>query len=282
MIPIILLFACALVGFAEETLRDTLQAANIPAEQFSPSELPEHITSYAISKGDPFLLAYYVDKGRERLSQPLQVIRYNRTTNRLQRARLHNIKAIFAQGIEMDCLGSAMEIREHHGVIYIDTHYNPSAGCVIVLSSELVFQTALSGWLIGLVGSDYAIVQRSEVHFLSVHPLHIGVFDGKRNRVEEVYPVKNEPYRRQFSQLLHKHVSEKWCAENDAPCDRENFDTELRGKVVVDEAARSFALDVRFTAAGFGPAALKQVPPRTVSYTFHQRNGKWEHHAFSR
>lgn len=180
----------------------------------------------------------------------------------------------------MNCLGSALDISEYRGVIYIDTHYNPSAGCLIVLSSGLEFKTALSGWLLGLMGAEYAILRRSEIHFMSVHPMHIAVFDVRRNRSTEVYPYQDDPLRRQFSRSIEPHISKKWCIEYAAQCDPENFDTDLQGDVIVNEAARVFGFQAQFDAAGFGDAAEKQVPPQTVAYIFRERGGRWEHREF--
>lgn len=181
----------------------------------------------------------------------------------------------------MNCLGSALDIREYRDTIFIDTHDNPSAGCVIVLSSRLRFQAALSGWLLAVIGSDYAIVRRSEVHFMSIHPMHIEVFALKRNQSTEIYPYHDDPQRRQFSQLLKPLISEKWCLDYNAPCDPEDFDTDLAGKVIVNEAEKLFGLQARFDAAGFGPASAKQLPPRTIAYLFRERDGQWEHREFN-
>jgi hypothetical protein len=180
----------------------------------------------------------------------------------------------------MDCLGSAITIREYHDTIYIDTHYNPSAGCVIVLSSRLAFQAALSGWLVGVMGAEYAILRGSEVHFMSVHPMHLLVFDLKRNQSTAVYPYQNDPQRRQFSRRIEPHISEKWCMEHNAQCDPENFNTDLKGDLIVNEQARVFAFQAEFDAYGFGDAAEKNVPSRTAAYFFRERGGKWEHREF--
>src|ERR1035438_903174 len=80
-----LFFACGPGSLAAETLGDTLRAANVPTQQFTASELGGKITSYAISKDDPFLLAYYTDDGSGLLQAELHVIRYGRTTGDLRR-----------------------------------------------------------------------------------------------------------------------------------------------------------------------------------------------------
>src|SRR5262249_2825449 len=125
-----------------------------------------------------------------------------------------------------------------------------------------------------------AILRRSEVHFTSVHPMHIAVFDVRRNQSTEIYPYKDDPQRHQFSRLLKPLISEKWCVENNAQCDPENFDTSLLGNVIVNKTFRVFGFQAQFDATGFGAAAEKQVPARTVAYIFRERGGKWEHREF--
>ncbi len=277
---LLILFTPEIAGLPVQTLQQTLQAANVPVSDFPASELSQKISSYAISQGNPFLLAYYVDDGSERLVPPLHVIRYDRATGALRRADLREITALFQGTIPMDCLGSALDIREQRGTIYIGTHYNPSAGCVIVLSSELVFRRALSGWLLGLMGSQYAILQESEIHFMSVHPMHIAVYDVRRDQSIEVYPYRGDPQRRQFADSIRPTISRKWCMDYAAQCDPENFDTTLLGYVIVNESARVFGFRAQFDAAGFGPAAERQVRPRTIAYVFRERGGRWEHREF--
>jgi hypothetical protein len=275
-----LLLLCGFRAIAAESLEERLRASNIPIQKFTGLELRQEITSYAISEGDPFLLAYYVDDRSGRLQPPLHVIRFARKTEDLRRADLADIEALFQGEVRMDCLGSALGIREYHDTIFIETHRGPSAGCVIVLSSVLSFKAVLSGWLLGLLGSDYAIVRRSEVHFQSVQPLHIEVFDLKRNRSVEVYPPKEDGVRRQYSRLIQPRISEKWCMEHNAQCDPENFDTGLIGGLAVNEVAKVLGFEAKFDAAGFGDAAEKQVRPRSVLYIFRERGGKWQHREF--
>lgn len=276
----VLLFFWSSFSISAESLAETLLASKIPIQKFTEQELRQEIASYAISEDDPFLLAYYVDDRLGGLQPPLHVIRFARRTEELRRADLTDIGALFQGDVRMNCLGSALRIREDHGTIYIETHLTPSAGCIIVLSPVLSFKTALSGWLLGFLGSDYAIVRRSEIHFQSVHPLHIGVLDLKRNRSVEVYPPKEDNLRREYSQLIQPHITKQWCMDNNAPCDPENFDTELNGGLAVNETARVFGFEATFDASGFGESAEKQVRPRTVTYIFRERGGKWQYREF--
>jgi len=130
------------------------------------------------------------------------------------------------------------------------------------------------------MGGDYVILRGSEVQFMSVHPLHVAIFDLKRNRSADVYPYTGDRQHRQFSGRLKPLISEKWCVQFNAQCDPDNFDTDLRGDIAVNEAAQVFGFEAQFDAAGFGDAAERQVPPLTVVYVFRQRKGRWEHREF--
>lgn len=96
----------------------------------------------------------------------------------------------------------------------------------------------------------------------------------------EVYPYKDDTQRRQFSHLIEPYIVPGWCREHNAACDPENFDTDLTGKLVLNDAAKVFGFEAEFDAAGFGDAAEKQVPSRTVAYVFRERSGIWEHREF--
>src|SRR5579862_3044205 len=261
----LLLVFCGLGCLSAETLQDVLQKANVPTQRFAASELSAKITSYANSDDDPFLLAYYLDSGSA-LLPPLRVIRYGRATKDLRRADFRDVTALFQGVVSMNCLGSALEIREYHDTIFVDTHATPSAGCVIVLSSTLSFKAALSGWVLGLMGADYAILRQSEIHFMSVHPLHIGVFDVKKNRLIQVFPFEDDPQRRLYSDLIKPLISETWCKKFNAECNPENFDADPKGELAMNETANVFGFEAEFKASGFGEPAEKQIPPRSVFY----------------
>lgn len=273
----LLLTSCA----SAETLQGVLKSANVPTGRVSESERAAKITSYAISRDNPFLLAYYVDDGSGFLKAPLHVIRYDRAAADLRRVDLRGVSTTLEGRIPINCFGAALMIRESHGVVYIDTHINPSAGCLIALTSKLAFKAAVSGWLLGTIGSDYAIVRASEIHFMAVHPLTIDVLDLKRNRVIRIYPYTEDQARREFSRLIAPLISQKWCMQVNAPCDPKLFDADTSPEdLIVNESAKAFGFSASFDAQGFGPEAEKQVPPRTVTYIFRERGGVWEHHEF--
>jgi hypothetical protein len=262
---------------AAETLGSVLRSRHVPTSQFSDSDLAAKITSWAASTDDePFLLAYYIDDGSVSLHAPLHVIRYDPASRTLRRTDL------LGNGTaRTDCLGSALEIGEQHGVIHIETHVTPSAVCLLLLSPQLALKTTLPGGLLGMVGEDYAIVQWGQIHFAAVHPMRIAVYDLRRDRLTEVYPSAQDIYRQQFSRELQSHMpSQDWCRTENAPCDPRNFDAELVGHVAVNEAAKVFGFVARYDAGGFGEEAAKQVQPMAVAYVYRLRGKRWQRREF--
>jgi hypothetical protein len=123
-------------------------------------------------------------------------------------------------------------------------------------------------------------VRSSEIHFASVSPLHIAVYDLVRNRSVQVFPPEADGFRQQYSVLIEPHISRTWCMESNAQCDPTNFDTDIVGQLAINEATRAFGFEARFDARGFGEDTEKQVAPRTVAYIFRERAGKWQYREF--
>lgn len=183
--------------------------------------------------------------------------------------------------VEQVCLGSADLITERYDNVYIDTMTSPSAGCILVLSSELSMKATLSGWVEGVIGADYLIIHESEIHFISVHPMRIAVFDLRRNRLTELYPPKRDMLRQQYSSLIRAHMpSEQWCMRTNSACNPGDFDNDLDGSVTVNQSARVFGFVADFSPAGFGDAAAKSVPSEHVAYVFRLRHGAWQYREF--
>ena len=272
---------CSCVFGHAETLDEALRPHHISANHLAGIDLNQKITGWAASAGeDPFLIAYYTDDGSGMLREPLHVMRYDRTARDLRRAGLR-IGALSHKGAPMDCRGSTVAIDEVHGHVYVDTQLTPSAGCVLVLSPQLSLKTALYGWLLGVMGPDYAILHENEVHFAAVHPMRITIYDLKRNRQTEVYPPANDRLRQQFSAALKQHLADKnWCQEHNTPCDPGDFDNELTGNLTVNEPSRVFGFEATLDAAGFGDEAEEEVQPRVVVYVFRLKDGKWDYRQF--
>jgi hypothetical protein len=266
-----------------ETLESVLLSAGVPTHLFPANKLRTKITSYQASKGDPFLLAYYDDDGSGTLHDPMGLVRYSAASRVLKTTELRNLSAPFSvdPSIVQPCDGSVLSISESYGNVYVGTHQNPSAGCVLILANDLTFKTAVSGWLEGVIGADYVILHESEIHFMSVHPMRISVFDLARHKATRLYPPTNDPLREKYSSLIRTQMPTKqWCIQTASLCDPDTFDSDLDGDIAVNEAAKLFGFVAWFDAGGFGELALKNVPRTQAAYFFRLHDGAWESREF--
>ena len=275
---LLVLLSCAL---GAESLQTVLKRSGVPLASMLHAELQQEIISYAVATGNPFLLAYYDYSGTSALSGPLHLIRYDRSHPLLTRTAVSKLDAAFSDfpsEIRNDCLGSVLKISEKYGRIYVDTHINPSAGCVLVFSLHLSLKAALSGALTAALDPTYAILEMNEVHFTSVSPLRLKVVDFERRSTNQIYPPDPDPFRNEYAQRIRAHMPSKaWCAQTNSQCDPLNFDCELDRPVAVNAASKSFAFIAHFDSGGFGADAARSVPPERVAYVYRLENRLWKH-----
>jgi len=277
---LLVLYLCTLLPACGETLGDVLQAHSAPIAAFTRSELEARITSWAASgTDDPFLLAYYEDDGSGFLNPPLRVIRYDHS-GQVLRASLVEANAEFEAGVPMNCLGSVNSVSELPGAILLETHKNPSAGCVLVLSPQLALKASLSGRVLAVMRSECVIVQKSEVHFAPVHPMRIEVYDLRRSSLTSVYPPPKDEQRVAYSRALAATMDQAWCAANNASCDAREFENGLKGALHLNDLAMVFGFVAEFSPRSFGEKAAEGVGARDVAYVFRRRGEHWEHRAF--
>jgi hypothetical protein len=133
--------------------------------------------------------------------------------------------------------------------------------------------------VLGFLEPDYVILERSEIHFMPVHPLRIYVFDVDRNRSVDVFPPKKDVFREQYSRMIWPHISRDWCRVNNAECDPGNFDTGIKEPLTVNQSASVFGFEAAYDANGFGAEVRKHVQPRSVAYIFRRRGEEWDYRA---
>ncbi len=263
-------FACCGAQLPPATVGEALRAARVPVNRLSESELARKMTSHAESGGDPYLLAYYAGDESGLLRPPLHVIRCLRGRGQLDRANVAS----------PNCLGSVIRVQPHGDRAYVTTHLTPSAVCTIVLSRRLEVEDTLNASVLAFLGDEYAILERDQIHFASVHSLEIEVRDISQRRSTPVYPYPGDAERLAFARQITPHIHSEWCGENNARCDQQNFTALIKDGVAVNEAARLFAFKAVFHPEGFGDEAQKRVASRTVAYFFCLRGGAWQHREF--
>jgi hypothetical protein len=234
---------------SSDTLRQVLAAKSLPIVTAKLENLDKNITSGAeLDDETQFLIAYYIDDGTSALNPPLYLERFDRKQGSWKSATLGKAEAR-SQDIDVPCLGSVMNISAIGGRYFLDTHINPSAGCVLILSREMKLEASLYGWLLGRLGTEAVIYHRSEVHFAPVHPAEIALYDLGTKRDVTLFPPKPESLIRQARtrQLQSFYNGNKeWCNKNNDPCNPAYFDSALEGEVATNEKEQALAFVISY------------------------------------
>lgn len=261
---------------ADDTLKQALEAKHLPMDAAKLANLEKTITSWAaLDDANQYVIGYYLDDGTGGLNPPLFVDRYDRKRSEWKSASLPDAHAKTAE-LDDICYGSVLSIAASAGRYFIETHINPSAGCVLVLSEELKPQTSLYGWLLGRLGEDGAIYHRSEVHFAPVHPAEIAYYDLRTKRDVTIFPRKpaSAIRRARTTQLAEFYkANPEWCNKNDDPCDPEEFDSNLEGQLAINEAEAAVAFLISYEQIQFVQGDVqKPSGPTDVLYVYRRVN----------
>ena len=219
-----------------ETLGEVLTRHNVTSAPRLAFDRP--ITSYGILD-DPavFCIAFYWHNGTESLERELQVLAIDPQLGGLRQTTL-----VYSELIPDNPnfgTGSITRVMASPGYFYLGGRNSPSAGKVLVLSRELVFQTALSGWPLQVLSNDAVVFHQSQVHFASVHAAEIAIYDPHTGTQEPLFP--REPYqafRNGHIEALRQVFAEKtfeWFSQRNRPNDPEWFDSALAGSIAVSE-----------------------------------------------
>jgi hypothetical protein len=226
-----------------ESLGEALREHGIKAARGMPLDTP--ITSYAVLD-DPqrFVIAYYKDHGGNALVAPLYISRLERTSAQWTHATLDE-RSIRAAAPA--CLGSVLSVRPAGRTLLVETHINPSASCTLVLGQDLTIGDVVYGWPLAVLPDGRVLYEHSQVHFASVHPLEISLYDPRtRKRVPLYPPAPPPPLRAAYVLKVRAAYTEAWCNAQNHPCDPDRFDERLAGSVAVNAATRALALAVVF------------------------------------
>ena len=175
------------------------------------------------------------------------------------------------RGTDVDCLGSVWGIKASLDFLFLDTNINPSAGCVLILSHELRLTGSLCGWVLGQLGQNEIIYERSQIHFSPVHPVEIALYDLRNKRDQTIFPPKTPTPLRQtrVAQLREFYKThENWCRENNDPCDPDQFDSELEGAPATDDRAKSLAFVISYEQIQVFHGDQKPSGPKQVVYIY--------------
>ena len=279
----LLLFASVtLVGgdsrAADDTLRQALSAKKLPIDAAKLVNLDKSIASWAeLDDASQYVIAYYVDDGSGLINSPLLLDRYDRKSGEWKSATLQAASAKPGSQEAVDaCFGAVLSVEASGGRLFLHTHINPSAGCVLIVSSELKLEASLDGWLVGQLGEGKLIYQRSEVHFAPVHPTELALYDLRTKHDVTIFPPKPESAIRKAraAQLAEFYQANKdWCTKNDDPCDPESFDSELGEKVATNEAEAALAFLISYEQIQLVQGDVqKPSGPKDVLYVYRGAN----------
>jgi hypothetical protein len=251
----------------QQSLAQVLSAAGLRLPEEPVSDLNHAITSYAVlNDRDAYLIAYYWNLPSGTLEDPLRVLSFNRQTGEWK-----NVQLMLGGGriSHAECVGSVLQAHALQNVFLLDTHINPSAGCLIILERNLAFRNALYGWYLAAASDGQIVFQRSEVHFTTVHPAELALYDLKTNRETPLFPRK--PFGSVRSEYIAKlrdfyRTQDEWCKENNDPCDPENVDSALYGEVAVNESehALAFVISYENIQQFLGPVRKPDGPGKVV------------------
>lgn len=250
---LVLIFCFArAIGQQYEVLADVLKHNAI---SFSPTSIPNLdrlITSYATLNDDrEFVIAYYLANPPDQtLRLPLFVTRYSKVSHRWQQAALNDLQVKTEFG-STECFGSVLDIKRHNKRYYLTMHWNPSAGCLLILQDDLTVDQTLTGGIAAFLKSGSFIYWGNTVHFADVHPETLWLYNPETRKSTQLYPQPHDPFRDEFSAKLEKVINQDRCRTNNWACDPRRFTSYPGYPPSVNDETNSLAFRMTFEPEGF-------------------------------
>ncbi len=265
---LILVFICAALPCAAQTLAEELHAASVPTNSFSAADLAQTINAaHATDAGFTYVASVRVGKNNTLEGSP-QIIRYDEATGTIMRRDLKTDDEM--------CCGSPDGIDFTRNYILFSFHNTPSANTVLAADHNLNLVEVLYGFDFHEIAPDQVIFIENMIHFASTHPERIMLADVRIGAAQELYPPKGDRLRAAFSRehkasMPHPDV----CAALNDPCDPDNYDEDIQF-LGADSPGR-FA--IRVTRNAVHAMAKDSEPESVVSesalYVYAERNGSW-------
>lgn len=252
-----------------KTLRAMIEAEKLPADGETLHNLDKTITSGAeFNDAAQFAIAYYVSDATGLLKAPIYMDVFDRKTGRWRSGTIETASAKW-EGVDVDCFGSVLAVLGLSDSYALETHINPSAGCEIILSQDLKVKASLYGWIVGSFGDGEIVYHRSQVHFATVHPTEIAIYNPATGKDFNVFPYAPfQEVRLELTGELREFYKthQDYCRKANDPCDPEEFDSELEGKVATDDREHAMAFVISYDVQGFGQDENKPGGPSEVVY----------------
>ena len=258
-----------------KTLREVLAAEKLPLDAEALRNLDAKISSGAeLNDAEQFVIAYYVLDATGQLNPPMYVDVYNRAAGRWKSGEIR-AGAAKEGGADDNCFGSVLAVVGFSDSYALETHINPSAGCELIVSRDLKIKASLYGWIVGHFGDGGIVYHRSQIHFATVHPAEIAIYDPATGKDFNVFPhAPFQEVRLQVTRELREFYKthQEYCKKANDPCDPEEFDSSLEGKVVTDDREHAMAFVVSYEVQGYGQDEHKPGGPAEVVYVYRHVN----------
>lgn len=230
---------------ASPRLGAAIAAEKLPLDGLPVSaDLP--ISSYRAARSTTETVIAYRDLNGTELGRTIGVLIYDKTAKRWSSLSV----AEHEEGDEAEYgAGDVSEVRATSTFIYIDTHVNPSAGLLIVVSRDGKVRKGLWGWTSIILPDDRVVYHASQVHFAPTHPMELRVYEPGQPTSAALYPIKPWlPVRRTFIEKVTSLTTtlRRSGAAEDLPESPDQFDSSLVDKPVADKAGRVIAFLVEF------------------------------------
>jgi len=250
-----------------QTLAQVLATAGLKASPEAVSDLDQRITSYDVLD-DPsvFAIAYHWELPSGMLEDPLRIVSLDRRSGKWKSKQLFLGSDEIAHS---ECMGAVVEMQALPDAFLIDTHINPSAGCLLVLSRDFEFRAALYGWYMAAFGDGSIVFQRSEVHFAAVHPAELAVYNPRTKKEITLFPRRPfQTIRAEYVEKLRAfyNTHQDWCRINNDPCDPETMHSDVVGDVVTSDGEHALAFVISYEPIQVFKDAQLPVGPGNVVY----------------
>ena len=242
---------------AVPTLREQLAAYNVSLTAGVPGDLERRLVNYAVQDApDLFVIAYHAaQQFDDRRADTLYVSAFDRGTRQWVHAGLEPRR----ESVPVWDIGTVLRIHHSDRHVLLDTHRNPSAGMIIVLSRQLTPVAALDGWVLRVLTAGVVLYHRSSVHFAPTHSAELWTWDGATGRDLRLYPgVPPDSVRRAYIdtvEAIYRRTGEAWFRANNHHMGPVRFDSRLLDSVTVGPTGRDMTFVVRFGGGDGTPAA---------------------------
>jgi hypothetical protein len=254
---LIRLSVCAVVATAAPTAADTLAEVLRTSGVTPPKtlvDLDRPLASHVVAADGSALIVLY-DRGAAGGPPELVLLRLGPGGVPPRRVQVVWPRSA-PDGLDARTCARIDSLDRRAGALVATAHVNPSASCTLVFGPDLRLRAVLPGWPVATLPDGRLVYHGNQVHFASVHPLALRLFDPSRVIDAPLHPRK--PYR--VIRLGHiarmrQVYTPAWCAARNHPCDPEVFDERLTGDVRFDSRGDAIAFVVSFdNTAGWSDA----------------------------